>query len=100
MELAVGRVESALDVLERDGFRPVLTGVALIQMFRRFNPSGFGWRPPPYEYERDKAPIDILAGSDAFRRQIESGAPLRAIAASWRDDEQGFERLRKPYLLY
>jgi len=89
-----------IHVLRRDEFRPVLTGVALIDMFRRFDPARFAWRPPPYEYEHDKTPIDILAGSDALRRQIETETPLNAIAASWRSDEAAFERIRRPYLLY
>src|SRR5207244_3953780 len=69
-----------IHVLDRDGFRPVLTGVALIEMFRRLNPSGFAWRQPPYEYERDKMPIDILYGSDELRRAIEYGASFRELA--------------------
>lgn len=89
-----------IHVVLRDEFRPVMTGVALIQMFRRFDPSAFAWRPPPYEYERERLPIEILAGSDVLRRQIESDVPLADIIASWRDDEQAFERLRKPFLLY
>jgi uncharacterized protein YbbC (DUF1343 family) len=89
-----------IHVRDRDDFRPVLTGVALIDMFRRFDPGRFQWRPPPYEYEHDKAPIDILAGSNVLQRQIETDTPLQAIVASWRADEKGFERLRRPYLLY
>jgi uncharacterized protein YbbC (DUF1343 family) len=69
-------------------------------MFRRVDPGRFAWRPPPYEYEHHKAPIDILAGSDALRRQIETETPLRAIAASWSADEVEFQRLRRSYLLY
>ncbi len=89
-----------IHVLDRDDFRPVLTGAALIDMFRRFDPARFAWRPPPYEYERDKAPIDILAGSGVLRQHIDAGRPLGEIVASWRADEEAFERLRKPYLLY
>jgi uncharacterized protein YbbC (DUF1343 family) len=89
-----------IHVLNREEFRPVLTGVALIAMFRRFDPAGFMWRPPPYEYEREKLPIDILAGSDLLRRQIDADTPLSEIAASWREDELAFARVRKPYLLY
>lgn len=89
-----------IHVIHRDEFRPVITGVALIQMFHRFDRANFAWRQPPYEYEREKLPIDILAGSDVLRRDIESDAPLAEIAASWLDDEQAFERLRRPYLLY
>ncbi len=89
-----------IHVTERAAFKPVLTGVALIQMFRRFAPQSFAWRQPPYEYEHDNLPIDILAGSDVLRRQIESDASPQAIAASWRGDEEEFRRMRKPYLLY
>ena len=87
-------------VLDRDAFRPVLTGVALIDQFRRSNPAKYAWRQPPYEYEHDKMPFDILAGSDVLRRQIESETPLAEIADSWRQDEKAFEKIRQPYLLY
>jgi uncharacterized protein YbbC (DUF1343 family) len=89
-----------IHVTDRDAFQPVKTGVALIAMFRRFDPVRFQWRQPPYEYEHEKMPIDILAGSDVLRQQIESGMPVEDIAASWRGDEEAFLRLRRPYLLY
>ena len=89
-----------LHVLDRDAFRPVLTGVALIDMFRRSDPARFGWRQPPYEYERDKMPFDILSGSGELRKQIESEVPLAEIAESWREDEKTFEKQREQYLLY
>jgi uncharacterized protein YbbC (DUF1343 family) len=89
-----------IHVVDRDAFRPVRTGVALIAMFRRLDPDRFAWRPPPYEYEHRRPPIDILAGSDALRRQIEASVPLPAIVESWREDEETFVRLREPYLLY
>jgi uncharacterized protein YbbC (DUF1343 family) len=87
-------------VLDRDAFRPVLTGVALIDLFRRFDTAKYAWRQPPYEYEHDKMPFDILSGSDELRRQIEAEVPLAEIADSWREDEKTFEALRRRYLLY
>jgi uncharacterized protein YbbC (DUF1343 family) len=89
-----------IHVLERNAFRPVVTGAALIATFRAQDPARFAWRQPPYEYEHDKLPIDILAGSDALKSQIEGGMPHQDIAASWRPDEQAFAALRRPYLLY
>jgi uncharacterized protein YbbC (DUF1343 family) len=89
-----------IHVTDRHTFKPVLTGAALIQMFHRFDPQNFAWRQPPYEYEHEKLPIDILAGSDVLRRQIESGMAPQAIAESWREDEEEFRRARAPYLLY
>jgi uncharacterized protein YbbC (DUF1343 family) len=87
-------------VTDRRAFRPVITGAALIHTFRRLDPAKFAWRQPPYEYEHDKLPIDILAGSDVLRQQIEREVPVAEIAASWREDEAAFARLRKPFLLY
>jgi uncharacterized protein YbbC (DUF1343 family) len=88
-------------VLDRDVFQPVLVGAALIAAFRRALPSSFAlWRQPPYEYEHEKLPIDILAGSSRLREQVESGAAPQQIAESWRTDEETFRKVRLPYLLY
>jgi uncharacterized protein YbbC (DUF1343 family) len=89
-----------IHVTDRDAFKPVLTGAALIQMFRRFAPDTFAWRQPPYEYEHDKLPIDILAGSPQLREQIESGVAAADIAASWRQDEELFAKVRQAFLMY
>jgi uncharacterized protein YbbC (DUF1343 family) len=89
-----------IHVTDREAFRPVITGVALIGMFRRSDPGRFVWRPPPYEYEHHKLPIDILAGTDALRADVESDTALRDLASRWRADEDAFHRLRAPYLLY
>ena len=89
-----------IHVTDRNAFKPVLTGVALIDMFRRQDPGTFAWRQPPYEYEHEKLPIDILAGSDALRKQIEDGTPLEEIASSWLSDEEVFAAMRRPFLLY
>ena len=89
-----------IHVTDRAAFRPVLTGAALIQQFRQRDRRQFAWRQPPYEYEHDKLPIDILAGSSILREQIEGDVPPADIAASWHDDERAFDRLRRPFLLY
>ena len=89
-----------IHVTDRTAFKPVLTGAALIQMFRQRSPGMFAWRQPPYEYEHEKLPIDILAGSSSLRQQIERGTPPREIADSWREDEAAFRALRQAYLLY
>src|SRR5687768_902238 len=89
-----------IHVTDRAAFRPVLTGVALIAAFRRADPAQFAWRQPPYEYEHEKLPFDILAGSDVLRQQIEAGLPAAAIADTWRPDEDAFRAFRQPFLLY
>jgi uncharacterized protein YbbC (DUF1343 family) len=89
-----------IHVTDRQAFRPVLTGVALIAAFRQQNPEKFAWRQPPYEYEHEKLPIDILAGSDRLRKEVEAGTPAVTIATSWKKEEDAFRALREKYLLY
>src|SRR5438128_5427661 len=88
-----------IHVLDRERFRPVETGVALIGAFRAAD-TRFAWRAPPYEYEHTKLPIDILAGSSQLREQIERGTPAAEIAGSWEPALAEFRRLRERYLLY
>lgn len=89
-----------IHVTSRGAFEPVKVGAALIRECYGLAPNNFAWRDPPYEYEHDKMPIDILAGSAQFREQIEAQVPIEEIAASWRPGATAFEEVREPYLIY
>jgi uncharacterized protein YbbC (DUF1343 family) len=88
-----------IHVTDRSTFRPVLTGVALTAGFRQAD-GAFAWRQPPYEYEHEKLPFDILAGSSELREQIEAGEKPEDIARSWEPRVAEFGRLRSRFLLY
>ncbi len=51
-----------MHVIHRETFLPFLTGVEIIQHLRSVYGEHFAWKPPPYEYEHDKLPIEILIG--------------------------------------
>ena len=89
-----------IHLLDRTTFRPVETGVALLAECRDADPSRFAWRQPPYEYEQDRVPIDILAGSQRLRQQIDRGTSATEIAQSWAPDVAEFDKIRKGFLLY
>jgi uncharacterized protein YbbC (DUF1343 family) len=89
-----------IHVLDRETFRAVETGVALMGAFRAADTSRFQWRDPPYEYEPTKLPIDILAGSSELREQIVAGTPARDIARAWEKGVADFEKIRRRFLLY
>ena len=89
-----------IHVLDRTAFKPVLTGVALIDAIKAAGPKDFAWRKPPYEFEWRKLPIDLLGGGPSMRRAVERGAARKALEASWRRDLARFARARRPFLLY
>jgi uncharacterized protein YbbC (DUF1343 family) len=89
-----------IHVVGRREFRPVMTGVALIAAFLAADPRGFSWRDPPYEYEHEKRPFDILAGSPELREQIEAEVSVESIARSWEPEVAQFVKVRERFLLY
>ncbi len=89
-----------LHVTDCRAFKPVITGVAIIKAMRDLYPDGFKWQTPPYEYVYDRLPFDVIAGTAKLREQIEGGASLTDIAASWQAGEKDFAERRQQYLLY
>jgi uncharacterized protein YbbC (DUF1343 family) len=89
-----------IHVLDRLTFKPVLTGVAVIEQLRAENPSSFGWKSPPYEYEHEKMPIDVISGSSSFRQAIDRGDRAEDIAARWESGVAAFRDLQRRFWLY
>jgi uncharacterized protein YbbC (DUF1343 family) len=89
-----------IHVLDRRRFQPVLVGVALLEAIRAEDPARFAWRQPPYEYEHDQMPIDILSGSRALREAIDSGASAESIARTWPSTHAPFLSARERHLRY
>lgn len=89
-----------LHVLDRSAFRPVATAVTILHTIRALAPAGFAWRTPPYEYEEEKMPIDILWGNDSLRTNIDSGGELAGLLVECAADPAEFNEIAEPHLLY
>jgi uncharacterized protein YbbC (DUF1343 family) len=89
-----------LHVTDRQTFQPVRAAVELLAEFRRQQPGRFGWREPPYEYEHDRQPIDLLYGSDRLRVVMDRDEDAGPLILSWAGDEEAFRRKREPFLIY
>jgi uncharacterized protein YbbC (DUF1343 family) len=87
-------------VENRDSFEPYLTGIAAVAAARSMYGNFFKWRDPPYEYEYDKLPIEIICGCRNIPAMIERGISPDAVRPSWREDLEEFAQKRERYLLY
>ena len=101
-KLAQKRVaqERLLPFIDPSIFKPYITTLKLIQAVRHCHRDRFEWMPPPYEYEHEKMPVDILWGSDALRTCIDSGRLPEELLQQNQRDLVEFEKLVEPYLLY
>ena len=89
-----------LHVTDRARFRPIATYAAIFAAFLRVHLDRFEWRQPPYEYEHDRLPIDLIAGTDRLRRNLMEGATLADIERDWQGGLLEFEALRRAHRLY
>jgi uncharacterized protein YbbC (DUF1343 family) len=89
-----------LHITDKNKFKPYRTGLALLRAFGQTHPESFRWLPPPYEYEWEKLPIDILIGSDTVRRGVEQGQDLNLIESGWQPELRDYLEKREPCLLY
>ncbi len=71
-------------------FESVVTYTAAITAIAQAWPAEFAWRQPPYEYETEKLPMDILAGGTRWREQVESGASPWQMKAEWTEQLAAF----------
>jgi hypothetical protein len=72
----------------------------VIDEMRAADPASFAWKPPPYEYEPDKQPIDVIAGATWFREAIDAGERAETLAKRWDASVAAFAELRQSALIY
>jgi uncharacterized protein YbbC (DUF1343 family) len=89
-----------LHVTDRETFKPVILGIAMVKTVLEMYPDQFQWRQNAYEYVFDKNPFDVICGTDKIRKQIEAGTGVKEIAASWASGLETFRQDREQYLLY
>ena len=94
-----------LRVTDAEAFRPVLTSLAVLAAIRSLWPEQFQWLPPPYEYETEKPPIDIIAGTSRVRQRIgaigpEDNTALLQLEQLVAFDHSGWWARCRPHLLY
>jgi uncharacterized protein YbbC (DUF1343 family) len=82
-------------------FRPYRLIAALLKAIRRRHPELPLWTDPPYEYEFDKIPIDVITGGTRFREWVEDPqAQWGDLEAMLQSDEAGWREMREDWLLY
>ena len=81
-------------------FRPFATSLHLLRAVIANHPDQFEWKSPPYEYEFERMPIDLIIGDRDIRRRLESLEPVEAIEAGWQPALNRFQALSKEFRLY
>jgi len=89
-----------IHVTDRKKFNGFKTGIWLMAIIAKDYSKHFDWKTPPYEYEFEKMPIDLIAGTSLLRETIDRGKRIETFEDQAEDQLQAFRKIRKKYLLY
>ena len=89
-----------IHITDPDAYRPYDTSLRLLQAVIEHYKKDFEWKPPPYEYETRRQPIDLIIGDGKIRNRIESLEPVEKIAASWQAELNKFSDISQRFHLY
>jgi len=81
-------------------YKPYLTTLAILQDTISLYPTQFTWRTPPYEYEEEQMPIDLITGDKRVREIIEHQWDLDQYEHSWQEDLTTFKETARRFFLY
>ncbi len=87
-------------VTEPKAFFSYRLSLALLQALILLYPGRFAYKDPPYEYEFEKLPMDMILGSKKLRKLLEQGVDCLELEQSWQEELQRFDALRRSVFLY
>lgn len=88
-----------IHVTDRQAFRPWRLAQLLCQYFYH-NIDGFAWKEPPYEYEYERLPIDLINGTDQLRMWVEQNQGLPQLELIEQKYLQDYTENKKTIELY
>ena len=89
-----------LHIIDPQQYRPYATTLHLLQAVILHHREQFEWKTPPYEYEFERLPIDLIIGDRTIRKRLEKLDRLDEMEASWQNDLERFKKISKEFQLY
>ena len=89
-----------IQVTDRKLFKSWWVSQLLCREFFHHPGQWFSWKQPPYEYEWDRLPIDLINGTDKIRQWVEAKGSVEELDALESQNKEEYLAQRKEILLY
>ncbi len=89
-----------IHVLDPGVYAPYSLSLNLYQAIYHTYPDRFSYKQPPYEYEFERLPMDLILGDRNLRSLIEADTPIPEIVTTWQEDTTEYRKNIDPVLLY
>ncbi len=89
-----------IHITDSTTYQPYRTSLKLLQFVMRHHSGEFRWKLPPYEYEFERLPIDLIIGDKGIRQRIEIGDDIDGMADEWQETIDAFVDQSRKIRLY
>ena len=89
-----------IHVTDPDRYKPLRASLALMGAVNRVHPGLWSLREPPYEYEYERRPLDLLLGDARAVDALVSGARAADLEPAWQEGLARWAERTRPHLLY
>ncbi len=90
-----------IHVTDIGSFRPVSTTLEILDAVIQTSPVGaMKFNEPPYEYEYNLKPFDILSGDSGMRKTLENRKSLETEKERWADETEDFKKEFHQFSVY
>lgn len=89
-----------IHVTDRKKFEPWRLCQTLCREFYKELGAEFKWKQPPYEYEYDRMPIDLINGTDLLRLWVEKNGSVAEYQEIMKPNQADYAHKRNEVLLY
>ncbi|MCK5695713.1 MAG: DUF1343 domain-containing protein [Desulfobacula sp.] len=89
-----------IHITSKEEFNPYLSSLIVMQLIIKYHKNEFNFTEPPYEYELEKMPIDLILGSQSLRKKLTKLEDLTLLADQWSQELATFKSISRKYHLY
>jgi len=89
-----------IHVNSKEEFNPYFSSLLLMQLIKKHHADDFKFKAPPYEYEFERMPIDLIIGSKTLRKKIMNLEDLISLSNQWKKELNSFKSISGNYHLY
>jgi len=89
-----------IHITDREAFKPFISSLMLMQLIVKHHRNEFKLKEPPYEYEYEKKPLDLILGSRSIREKLMNLEDLTRMSDQWDQELEPFKSISEKYYLY
>jgi uncharacterized protein YbbC (DUF1343 family) len=89
-----------IHITDPQRYQPYATTLHLLQAMILHHREQFEWKAPPYEYEFERMPIDLIIGDRSIRQRLEKLEPVDEIESSWQEGLDQFKKISRKFHIY